>query len=304
MMFALMHNREHNENVASLNSMTGFASASAGLANGAISVDLRAVNSRFLDLSFRMGDDFRALEGTIRERIGEQVKRGKLECRINFVTKERGQLPGEINAAVLEQLIGLSAAITSAMPEASPLSVAEILRWPGILGEETDNTEQMQATALELLDSAITDFNASRAQEGSKLAAIILQRVGSMRDLVASLRPKTPDIVAAFREKMTKRMTEILQSADHERIHQEVALFAQKIDVDEELDRLSTHLDEVERVLKQGGTAGKRLDFLMQELNREANTLGSKAVAMELSRASVEMKVLIEQMREQIQNIE
>ncbi len=284
--------------------MTGFASASASLANGAISLELRAVNSRFLDLSFRMAEDFRTLEPAIRERISEQVKRGKLECRVNFAAKDGSLLPGEPNAAMLEQLIRLADTVTKAIPESRPLSVAEILRWPGMLGEAADMTEAMQATALALLTAALKDFNASRAQEGSKLADIILQRVNAMRALVAGLRPRTADIVAAFREKIGRRMEEILLSADHERIHQEVALFAQKVDVDEELDRLSTHLDEVERVLRQGGAVGKRLDFLMQELNREANTLGSKAVVMELSQTSVEMKVLIEQMREQIQNIE
>jgi uncharacterized protein (TIGR00255 family) len=284
--------------------MTGFASASASLVNGAINLELRAVNSRFLDISFRMGEDFRALEPAIRERISDQVKRGKLECRINFNAKEGDQLPSEPNIVLLEQLIKLADTITKSIPEARPLSVAEILRWPGILGEDADMAEEMQAQAVKLLTSALKEFNASRAQEGSKLAEIILQRVNAMRALVSQLRPRTAHIVASFREKISRRMEEILQSADHERIHQEVALFAQKIDVDEELDRLSTHLDEVERVLKQGGAAGKRLDFLMQELNREANTLGSKAVVMELSQTAVEMKVLIEQMREQIQNIE
>jgi len=290
--------------MATLNSMTGFASASANLANGAISLELRAVNSRFLDLSFRMAEDFRALEPVIRERIGAQVKRGKLECRVNFTAKEGGQLPGEPNTAMLEQLVKLAGAVSQAIPEARPMSVAEILRWPGMLGEAMNMVEEMQAAALALLTGALNDFNASRAQEGAKLAEIILQRVAALRTLVAGLRPRTADIVAAFREKIGRRIAEILQTEDHERIHQEVALFAQKIDINEELDRLATHLDEVERVLKQGGAAGKRLDFLMQELNREANTLGSKAVVMELSQASVEMKVLIEQMREQIQNIE
>jgi len=290
--------------VASLNSMTGFAVASASLGSGTISLELRAVNSRFLDLSFRMGEDFRVLEPAIRERISDQIKRGKLECRINFNVRQDSQLPSDINTAMLEQLVKLSGTVTSIMPEARPLGVAEILRWPGILGETGDNSEAMLSSALALLGTALKDFNNSRAQEGSKLAEIILQRVDAMRALVAGLRPRTADIVAAFREKISRRMEEILQSSDHERIHQEVALFAQKVDVDEELDRLSTHLDEVERVLKQGGAAGKRLDFLMQELNREANTLGSKAVVMELSQTSVEMKVLIEQMREQIQNIE
>ncbi|NTV94834.1 MAG: YicC family protein [Thiobacillus sp.] len=290
--------------MAPLNSMTGFAAATANLDTGSIGLELRAVNSRFLDLSFRMGDDFRILEPVIRERINDRVKRGKMECRLYFSAKEGGQLPGAPNAAVLEQLAVLAAQVRQGMPDARPMSVAEILRWPGILGDNALDPETLQAAALALIDGAIRDFNASRAQEGAKLAAIIRQRVEALRALVADLRPRTPEIVAAFRARITKRIEEILQGGDPERIHQEVALFAQKIDVDEELDRLSTHLDEVERVLKQGGSAGKRLDFLMQELNREANTLGSKAAVMELSQASVEMKVLIEQMREQVQNLE
>jgi len=290
--------------MAPLNSMTGFAAATVNLDNGSIGLELRAVNSRFLDLSFRMGDDFRILEPVIRERINAKVKRGKMECRLYFSAKEGSQLPSEPNTIVLEQLAALADQVRHIIPDARAMGIAEILRWPGMLGDNANDPEAMQAAALALVDGAIRDFNASRAQEGAKLAAIIQQKVAGMRALVTDLRPRTPAIVAAFRDKITRRVEEIMQGADPERIHQEVALFAQKIDVDEELDRLSTHLDEVERVVKQGGSAGKRLDFLMQELNREANTLGSKAAAMELSQASVEMKVLIEQMREQVQNLE
>ena len=290
--------------MASLNSMTGYASATTTLEHGAIGLELRAVNSRFLDLSFRLGDDFRALEPVLRERINDQVRRGKLECRLVFQAKEGSSLPGSPNAAMLQQLARLAEQVRQALPDARPMGVAEILRWPGLLGDNPLGPEQLQAAALPLIDAALGDFNASRAQEGAKLAGIILQRVQALRALVAELRPRAPEIVAAYREKIGRRMEEILQGADPERIHQEVALFAQKIDIDEELDRLSTHLDEVERVLRQGSPAGKRLDFLMQELNREANTVGSKAAALELSQASVEMKVLIEQMREQIQNLE
>ncbi|TCJ11811.1 YicC family protein [Parasulfuritortus cantonensis] len=290
--------------MATLNSMTGFGAATVNLEHGSISLELRAVNSRFLDLSFRMGDDFRALEPAIRERIGAAVKRGKMECRLYFSAKDAGPLPGAANPAVLEQLAELADQVRTVLPDARPLTVAEVLRWPGVLAEQSSDPGAMQAAALTLLDGVVRDFNASRAQEGGKLAAVIRQRVEALRALVADLRPRTPEIVAAFRAKLARRVEEIMQGADPERIHQEVALFAQKIDVDEELDRLSTHLDEVERVLGQGGSAGKRLDFLMQELNREANTLGSKAAAMELSQASVEMKVLIEQMREQVQNLE
>ncbi len=287
-----------------LRSMTGYAVETADIPAGQLSLELRAVNSRFLDLAFRMGEDFRALEPTLRERIAEKVRRGKLECRVNFAPRENAVLPAVLNPSLLDQLKSLSDAAQAAFPGARALGVAEILRWPGMLGDTTPDLELLHATALKLMDSALGQFNASRAREGEKLKATILDRVAAMREHVARIRPRAPEIIAAYREKLSKRLEELLPNPDQDRIHQEVALFAQKIDVDEELDRLLTHLDEVTRVLEAGGAAGKRLDFLMQELNREANTLGSKSVSLELTQTSVELKVLIEQMREQIQNIE
>jgi uncharacterized protein (TIGR00255 family) len=284
--------------------MTGYAAQTRELPSGVLGVELRAVNSRFLDLVFRINEDFRVLEPTFRERIAEAVRRGKLECRLNHVTVANTRLPDSANRTLLAQLRGLSAQIREAAPDAQPMSVTEILRWPGVLAENTPDPETLHAVALELLAQALREFNASRAREGAKLKAVILERVQAMRRLAADLRPQVPGIVASYREKLAKRMDDILQGADPERIHQEVALFAQKIDVDEELDRLLAHLDEIERVLNAGGQAGKRLDFLMQELNREANTLGSKSVTLEFSQSSVEFKVLIEQMREQVQNLE
>jgi uncharacterized protein (TIGR00255 family) len=284
--------------------MTGFAVQSQDLPSGTLSVELRAVNSRFLDLVFRMGEDFRALEPTFRERIGEAVRRGKLECRVNYVAAVQARLPDAINMALLQQLTGLGEQIRRVASDAKPMSVAEILRWPGMLEENAVDQETLHQTAQNLLRAALVEFNASRAREGAKLKTVILDRVLAMRHSAAKLRPQVPEIVAGYRDKITRRMEEILQSPDHERIHQEVALFAHKIDVDEEIDRLLTHLDEIERVLNAGGATGKRLDFLMQELNREANTLGSKAVSLEFSQTSVEFKVLIEQMREQVQNLE
>ncbi|MDO9226191.1 MAG: YicC/YloC family endoribonuclease [Pseudomonadota bacterium] len=284
--------------------MTGYAAESADIAGTQVTLELRAVNSRFLDLTFRMGEDFRAMEPALRERITNQVKRGKLECRLNLAARPDAALPTALNSALLDQLGALSVSARRAFPEASALSVAEILRWPGMLGDNNLDTEALHAGTLAMLERALTPFNASRAREGDKLKAIILDRLQGMREHVARIRPRTPEIVAAYRDKLRKRLEELLPTPDHDRIHQEVALFAQKIDIDEELDRLLTHLDEVERVLDNGGAAGKRLDFLMQELNREANTLGSKSVSLELTQTSVELKVLIEQMREQIQNIE
>lgn len=298
-MAAMKETRQEN-----LRSMTGYAVETADIPAGQLSLELRAVNSRFLDLSFRMGEDFRALEPALRERIGEKVKRGKMECRVNFTPREDIALPGSLNSGLLDQLKSLSDAAFAAFPGARPLAVAEILRWPGMLGDTSPDQELLHATALKLMDAALFQFNASRAREGDKLKAVILDRVGGIREHVARIRPRTPEIVAAYRDKLSKRLEELLPTPDHDRIQQEVLLFAQKIDVDEELDRLLTHLDEVTRVLNAGGAAGKRLDFLMQELNRESNTLGSKSVSLELTQTSVELKVLIEQMREQIQNIE
>jgi uncharacterized protein (TIGR00255 family) len=287
-----------------LRSMTGYAAESADVAGVHVTLELRAVNSRFLDLSFRMGDDFRVLEPALRERITEKVRRGKLECRINLTARTDAALPGELNGALLEQLSTLSGAARRAFPEAAGLSVAEILRWPGMLGDNTLDPEALQTGTLSLLANALEQFNASRAREGEKLMAVLRERVAGMREHAVRIRPRIPEIVATYRDKLDKKLSELLPSGDQDRIHQEVVLFAQKIDVDEELDRLLTHLDEIERILASGGAAGKRLDFLMQELNREANTLGSKAVSLEFTQTAVELKVLIEQMREQIQNIE
>jgi uncharacterized protein (TIGR00255 family) len=284
--------------------MTGYAVETADLPGAQLILELRAVNSRFLDLNFRMAEDFRALEPQLRERITQAVQRGKLECRVNLATKQDEALPSQLNTPLLDQLNALATSAQARFPAARPLSVGEILRWPGMLGESTLEPEVLQQAALGCLEAALRQFNASRAREGHKLKAVLLDRVQGVRGHVAVLRPRTPEIVAAFRDKLAKRLEELLPTPDHDRIHQEVALFAQKIDVDEELDRLLTHLDEVERILEAGGNAGKRLDFLMQELNREANTLGSKSVSLEFTQTSVELKVLIEQMREQIQNLE
>jgi uncharacterized protein (TIGR00255 family) len=284
--------------------MTGYAVETRDVPAAQMILELRAVNSRFLDLSFRMGDDIRSLEPQLRERISQAVQRGKLECRINLAPRQDTAQGAMLNPALLEQVERLARVALAHFPEARPLSIAEILRWPGMLGDTGLDVEAVQKAALEALDSALTQFRASRAREGAKIKAMLLERVEAMRGHVAVLRPRTPEIVAAYREKLAKRLEELLPSPDPDRIHQEVALFAQKIDVDEELDRLLTHLSEVERVLATGGSVGKRLDFLMQELNREANTLGSKSVSLEFTQSAVELKVLIEQMREQIQNLE
>ncbi|MBS1219818.1 MAG: YicC family protein, partial [Proteobacteria bacterium] len=184
------------------------------------------------------------------------------------------------------------------------LSVADILHWPGMLGADALPVDELRATAGELLGTALREFTAARAREGAKLAAVILERAAEMRSRIAVVQPRMPGIIAAFQEKLNARLKEALVAADDERVRQEITLFVNKIDVDEELSRLATHLDELQRILAKGGASGKRLDFLMQELNREANTLGSKSADIEVTRVAMDLKLLIEQMREQIQNIE
>ena len=205
---------------------------------------------------------------------------------------------------VLQQLSRLSNDVLQQFPQSRPLSVADILRWPGVLATQDVSADELDAALRSAMDQALAELGDSRRREGDKLAAVILDRVAQMQSLIEGVKPLLPRLMQSYQEKLSARLREVLQAGDDSRMHQELALYAQKIDVDEELERLGTHLQEVKRVLAAGGAVGKRLDFLMQELNREANTLGSKSTALEMTQISVDMKVLIEQMREQVQNIE
>ena len=289
---------------SSINSMTGYATASRELAWGAVSVELRSVNHRYLDLSFRMPDELRPVEQSMREMISAAITRGKIECRVSYALRPGAQGSSELDATLLAQLLRLNAQVQAALPEARPLGVPDILRWPGMLGAEAMPVDEFRATATGLLGTALGEFSAARAREGAKLAAVILERAAGMRERIAVVKPRLPAIIAAFQDKLNTRLKEAMLSADDERVRQEITLFINKIDVDEELSRLATHLDELERIVGKGGASGKRLDFLMQELNREANTLGSKSVVSEVSQTAMELKLLIEQMREQVQNLE
>ena len=287
-----------------INSMTGYATAARELAWGSVSVELRSVNHRYLDVSFRMPDELRPAETALREAIAATVTRGKVECRVAYALRSGAQNSAELDDTLLAQLLGLNAKVRSALPDARTLGVADILRWPGMLGTEELPVDELRVTANELMPEVLREFTAARGREGEKLAAVILERAADMRTRIAVVQPRMPGIIAAFQDKLNARLQEALVSADDERVRQEIALFVNKIDVDEELSRLATHLDELQRILQKGGAAGKRLDFLMQELNREANTLGSKSVDIEVTRVAMDLKLLIEQMREQIQNIE
>ena len=285
-------------------SMTGYAARTLDVERGALHIELNSVNSRYLDFQFRVCEELRVAEPALRELFSARLTRGKLECRLSFAASTARLQPLALNSELLQRLKGFDEQVRSELPQAAPLSVSDVLRWPGMFGDETLDIDALMPACLGLARDALDDFTDSRAREGEKLAAVILERVARMRDLVREVEPRIPAAQAAFQEKLRQRLVEAMNSADEDRIRQEVAVFAVRIDVAEELARLSTHLDEVERVLKAGGACGKRLDFLMQELNREANTLGSKSVVTEVSQASMELKLLIEQMREQIQNLE
>jgi uncharacterized protein (TIGR00255 family) len=285
-------------------SMTGFAAVAAELPGVSLSVDLRSVNHRYLDLSIRLPDELRGQESALRERISAELRRGKVECRISLARNAPGSASLAVSADRVEQVAKAAADVERHAPGAAPLTIAEILRWPGVLAEPTLAPDTLAAIVHEQVGRALAELAASRAREGAKIAAALEERCASIEAQVARVAPRIPALHAAYLDKLGARLREAGVDPDQERLKQELALFATKIDVAEEVERLATHVAEVRRVLAAGGSAGKRLDFLMQELHREANTLGSKSVDAELSQASLELKVLIEQMREQVQNVE
>jgi uncharacterized protein (TIGR00255 family) len=284
--------------------MTGYAAAATDSPRGRLSLELRSVNARFLDLQFRVAEELRALEPMLREMIVTRVSRGKVDCR--FFLNEAGiaEKPQRLNAQALLRLKSLAEEARRSFPEAAPLDIAEVLRWPGVIAEEPMAEEALRAIAAQLCGKALDDLVATRGREGAKLAASVLERVAEMRRRVDEVAPLVPQAVAAYQARIAERLREAIGSADEDRIRAEIAVFSSKVDVDEELDRLRAHCGEVERALRKGGAVGKRLDFLAQELNREANTLASKAASAQLSDCALELKLLVEQIREQVQNIE
>jgi len=285
-----------------IQSMTGYAVASADSQRGALTLELRSVNSRFLDLQFRVAEELRGAEPMLREMIGARLARGKVDCRL-YYGNSVSRTP-QLNIQTIEQLRTLAAEAAKAFPGVAPLRVADVLRWPGVLAEPAADEERTRAALEELGRRALDELCAARGREGARLAAILLERTAGMRERLAAVAPLVPEAVAAQRARLAERLREVLAAGAEERIRAEIALFAARSDVDEELTRLAAHLDEVERVLARGGAAGKRLDFLAQELNREANTLASKATGLKIADCALELKLLIEQIREQVQNIE
>ena len=302
-----------------ISSMTGYAVTTKETAGGTLTIEIKSVNSRFLDLQFRMNDDLRALEPALRDAIMARVTRGKVECRVSFGRKATSGATQALNLTLLAALAGLQDEVHKRFAEAAPMTVNEVLRWPGILEEAEIGQETLQADVAAVMADTVSAFVESRVREGAALQNMLLSRLDDLEAIVLRITPLIPQVVAQFQQKAAERMREALGLAlkngaaaaaalSHdealERIRQEVTLYGIRIDISEELTRLAAHLKETRHILQKGGHVGKRLDFMMQELNREANTVGSKASLKDLSDASMALKLLIEQMREQVQNLE
>ncbi len=307
-----------------ISSMTGYGSASRQVSLGAgvvadLQVECRAVNSRFLDLGFRLPDECRGAEPALRELVTQSLSRGKVEFRAAWrinnsggAAKANPQALGALHQDRLEALKVLQTQAQETFTDARELSISDVLRWPGVVAEPRGEEEGWIAATVEAGKAALAVLSESRNAEGKALVGVLTSITGKMRAIVKTIEPKVPEYVAQYQEKLTERLSEALAAQEHaksgtelmERIRQEVVLYAVRIDVAEEFARLKTHLQAVDTALAGKGPVGKRLDFLMQELNREANTLSSKSVSEECTQAALELKLLIEQMREQVQNLE
>ncbi len=290
-----------------INSMTAFSRTDSNFTWGSITWELRSVNHRYLEPSFKLPDNLRQLEPNIRDSLRKNLARGKLDCsaRITFSSAENTTI--EVNEALAKALLAASEKIqnlTNSSHNNQDINPTDILRWPGVINDANIDQDTLVQDALSSFQQALTQLQESRNREGTELKQFILSRVTDMNTLVAQVKEQLPTILADQQQKLRDKVTDLVAEVDDNRLEQELVMMAQKADVDEEMDRLGAHLSEVNRVVNKGGACGRRLDFLMQELNREANTLSSKSINQTTTQTAVEMKVLIEQMREQIQNIE
>lgn len=296
-----------------LSSMTGFANASVQTALGTLNCEMKTVNSRFLDLTLRTSDEVRFAEAKMRELIQSRIARGKMEVRLYLNQAEGGD--AQIDEAALDRLLKLQLQIEKKVAGARTLSVSDILKFPGIVAAPAEDTEVFEKQILEVLSKALDNLVETRRREGEALSRVLLGYCDQIEGIANTIAPRLPEILQAMKDRLIERLNDALaqqlseksqlsREEINDRIRQEVTMYAMKMDVDEEINRLRTHVAECRRVLAKGGAVGRRLDFLMQELNRESNTLGSKAVAIEMTDASVNLKLVIEQMREQIQNLE
>ena len=284
--------------------MTGYAAVEREIVGGMLLVELRSVNHRYLELHLKLDDTMRSFEPQVREMMSAKLGRGKVECRLSVMPLANVTKTQQLNHTVLQQLVEMTQAVQQYFPQSQPVNLLDVLRMPGVIVGSHVNTDDLGEVLKSALTEALQALVDARMREGDKLKALIFERLSDAEKLVEKVKPMLPQLIRNYQEKLTAKFQELLNHADDDRIRQELSLFTQKIDVDEELTRLTAHFSEVKRNLSGKGAAGKRLDFLMQELNREANTLGSKSVSTETSQISMELKVLIEQMREQIQNIE
>lgn len=287
-----------------IKSMTAFARVQQSEKFGTLTWELRSVNSRYLDINCRMPEDFRAQEGRVRECINKRLQRGKIECGLRFIPEQVTETGIEVNDSLVKSLIDACQQINGRLHQPSEINPVDILSWPGVVAEPEQDYKSIFEASEKLLLLALDELIENRLREGERMYTLIRDRCTSMQHIVDNVRQQLPDIQQRYREKLTARLDELKGGVDRERLEQELVFLAQKMDVDEELDRLDVHLTELNDVLDRDEAVGRRLDFLMQELNREANTLGSKSADISTTQASVELKVLIEQMREQIQNIE
>jgi uncharacterized protein (TIGR00255 family) len=285
-------------------SMTGFARREATGEWGTLVCELRSVNHRFLEAGLRLPDELRVAEGELRTRLAKQLRRGKVDCSINYRRPAGSAGALEIDSAALERLLAAVHLVARTMPQAAAVNALDVLRWPGVVRDESAVGDELLAAAYAVFGATLDELVAARAREGARLRELLEQRCTGLETLVADVRARLPEVQARMRARLKERLAELAASADPERLEQELAILLQRLDVDEELERLSGHITEVRRVIGGNEPAGRRLDFLMQELNREANTLSSKSQDLETTRSAVDMKVLIEQMREQVQNAE
>ena len=287
-----------------LHSMTGFARQIAETPVGTLTCELRAVNHRYLDVQFRLPEELRTKEVELRQQVADTLKRGKVECTLHFRRALAGDHEIAINKDLVAQIGARIGEISAMLPESKPLDPVDVLRWPGVVLEPEVDAEPLFVETKKVLITALEAMNTTRAAEGDRIADMLKSRCAEIRKIAAAVRARLPEVLDAARKKQQDRLDKLDVAADPARLETELALIAQKLDVDEELDRLDSHVVEILEVIGRDEPVGRRLDFLMQELNREANTLGSKSADTETTRAAVELKVLIEQMREQVQNVE
>ena len=285
-------------------SMTAFARHIEHGKLGQYIWEIRSVNHRYSEIFIRLPEELRGLETPIRERFAQRIKRGKVDCSLRFEANNEASGEIVINDTQLNMLADASRRIKDKLPELANFTALDVLKWPGILDNQSIAVDDLEQEAIAGFDKALQQLVDTRHREGEKMAAIISQRCQAIADIIGNLRTRVPEIIDAVKSRHAQRIAELADDVDPSRVEQECALLMQKLDVDEELDRIDAHLSEVSRVLSANQPAGRRLDFLMQELNREANTVGSKSAHIDTANASVDLKVFIEQMREQIQNIE